>query len=117
MKKLIVSYFLITGLLLTSCGPRVATTINNTYTPIAYDDEVTIIQQGSSRPENAEVLGTVKVGDNGFTARCTYKDVITEAKMEARKAGGNALHITRHHSPDLLSTCHRITAKILKVKE
>jgi hypothetical protein len=37
------------------------------------------------------------------------------AKIEARKVGGNAIKITQHKSPDFLSSCHRISADVLRI--
>ncbi|MBK8882528.1 MAG: hypothetical protein IPN67_09150 [Bacteroidales bacterium] len=69
-------------------------------------------------PIDAEVIGTVKIGDTGFTAtkNCTFQDVLKSAKDEAKKAGGNAIKIIDHIPPGK-STCHRITAKILRLMD
>ena len=67
-------------------------------------------------PEKAEVLGLVRIGDTGFTTNCSYDIVVESAKLEARKAGGNMIKITDHTLPSVLgSSCHQITARILKV--
>jgi hypothetical protein len=42
--------------------------------------------------------------------------VIEKAKTESRKVGGNALKITQHKTPDFWSSCHRITAEVLKIE-
>jgi hypothetical protein len=67
-------------------------------------------------PSNAEKLGTIKVGDSGFSVDCNYATVLDKAKTESRKVGGNVLKITKHKGPDLWSSCHRITADVYKVK-
>jgi hypothetical protein len=36
--------------------------------------------------------------------------------MEARKIGGNAIKISKHKPPNMGSTCHRITAVILRIE-
>ena len=42
--------------------------------------------------------------------------VLNMAKLEARKAGGDAIKIIKHRPPSLFgSSCHRITAKILRI--
>lgn len=68
-------------------------------------------------PDRVEVLGKVSVGEGGFTTRCGLDDVIGEAKLEARKCGGNAVKITSHKTPSLFSSCHRIEADILKISK
>jgi hypothetical protein len=66
-------------------------------------------------PPNAEKLGTVKIEDPGFSTNCNYATVIDMAKIEARKVGGNAIKITQHTRPDFFSSCHRITADVLRI--
>ncbi len=67
-------------------------------------------------PDDAEILGTVKIGDNGLSVNCTYEAAIEYAKIEARSVGGNAIKITEHKTPAAFgSSCHRISANILKI--
>ena len=63
-------------------------------------------------------LGHIKIGDTGFTTKNgNYAAVLNIAKDEARKAGGNVVKITKHKSPDMLSSMHRIEADILRVDD
>ncbi len=114
----LVTTFLIFILLL-SCSPKLSTKLDsaNKYQALSYDKEVLVYGMGEEMPSVIEELGTVKVGDSGFTTKCDYDVVIAKAKEEARKAGGNSLLITEHKTPDLWSSCHRITAKILITAE
>ncbi|GHS85756.1 hypothetical protein FACS1894201_05840 [Bacteroidia bacterium] len=104
------------ALLLTSCAAKVTSSIQKTYAPLDYKQEVIVFGIEEQMPPEAEKLGTIKVGDAGFTTNCNYAVVIDKAKTEARKVGGNALKITKHSLPDAISTCHRITANVLKVE-
>jgi len=68
-------------------------------------------------PKESECIGQVKIGDTGFSTNCSYEIAIESAKLEARKVGGNAIKIIEHKSPTALgSTCHRLTARILKIE-
>ncbi len=118
MKKF--SFFLSMGtvILLCSCTHRVSTTINKTYPPLDYREKVVVLDITREEPENAEMLGEIKLGDTGFSIKCGYDLAIEKAKMEARKSGGNVVKIIDHRPPSAFgSTCHRITAKILRVKD
>lgn len=117
MKK-IHGFILIAGLiLLTSCSPKISTSLSKNYPPLDYQQEVIVIGLDQAEPDNSEVLGQVKIGDTGFSTKCDYDIVIDKAKLEARKAGGNAIKIIEHTPPSAMgSSCHRITAKILKVE-
>jgi len=103
-------------LMLSSCGPKISTTIAKNYSSTDYREEVRVFGLQDPIPTNFEELGIVKIGDTGFSTNCAWEFVIDKAKIEARKVGGNALKITEHTPPSLFgSSCHRITAKILKV--
>lgn len=100
-----------------SCNPRISTNLIKTYPPVDYKQEIIVLGLNEPMPENAEVLGEVKTGDSGFSTNCGYDVVIDKAKLEARKAGGNGIKIVEHKPPTALgSSCHRITAKILKIE-
>ena len=100
-----------------SCNPKISTSISKSYPPLDYRQEVVVIGLEQSEPDSTEVFGQVKIGDTGFSTNCTYDIVIDKAKLEARKAGGNAIKIIKHRPPTALgNSCHRITAMILKVK-
>jgi len=103
-------------LLLAACSPRVNTSISKTYPPLDYKEEVKVFSLVDKYPENAIEIGTVKVGDSGFSVKCGYDLALDNIKLQARKAGGNAVKITEHKPPDFLSSCHRITAKILRIE-
>ncbi len=101
-----------------SCTPKITTSVTKAYSPLDYKEDVRVFGLEEDSPINAEVLGTVKIGDSGFTTDCGWDLVIEKAKLEARKLGGNALKITEHRPPSAMgSTCHRITATLLKVSD
>lgn len=117
MKKLH-GLLIITALIFfSSCSPKISTSVIKNYPPLEYKQEVVVIGLSELEPDIAEVLGQVKIGDAGFSAKCGYDIAIDKAKLEARKAGGNAIKIIEHKPPTAMgSPCHRITAKILKVE-
>jgi hypothetical protein len=104
-------------MILFSCAPKVSTIISKSYSAQNKNEEVRIYGLQDPVPGNSEELGVVRIGDNGFSTNCGWDDVIIIAKNEARKVGGNAIKITEHYPPSAFgSSCDRITAKILKVK-
>ena len=112
-----INVFLIIGsvLFLTSCAAKLTSSMQKTYAPIDYKEEVRVFEIGEKTPPNAEKLGTIKVGDSGFSTICDYATALDRAVIETRKVGGNALKITEHKSPDIWSSCHRITADVLRI--
>jgi len=117
MKKIHVVMLLI-AMVFSSCNPRILTSVSNNYRPLDYEQEIVVLELDEEEPDDAKLLGRVKIGDTGFTTNCSYDVVIDKAKMEARKVGGNAIKIVDHRLPSLMgSTCHRITAKILQIED
>lgn len=104
-------------IIFSACNPKISTKISRSYPPLDYKQEVFVIGLDQPEPDNAEVLGQVKIGDTGFSANCGYDVAVDKAKLEARKVGGNAIKITEHILPSIMgSSCHKITARILKVE-
>jgi hypothetical protein len=111
------NFYLLTLFVLTlcSCNPKVITSIAKTYPRLDSLEEVKVIEIQEEVPANSEFLGEVKIEDTGFSTNCDYETVINAAKLEVSKAGGNALRILSHQSPDLYSSCHRINASIYRI--
>ncbi len=98
-----------------SCSPKIGSIINSKQIPLSENDFVLVLQKDDSFNNDGKEIGTIKSGDNGFSINCTYFEVIDKLKQLARQNGANIIKIIEHRSPDLSSTCERITAKIYKV--
>lgn len=119
MKKLLYGLGISMLLIATNaCSPKISTNLSKSYPTLEYNQDVAVIGLDQAEPAGSETLGQVRIGDAGFTANCGYDLVLDKAKLEARKAGGNAIKIIEHQQPSAFgSSCHRITAKILKVDD
>lgn len=116
--KFIKALFIPIILLFAACSPKVTTKIAKSYPALSYDSEIAVLAVTQQQPDNAELLGELKIGDAGLSTKCTYEDAIAHAKLEARKIGGNMLKLTEHKLPSAIaSSCHRISAKILRVPD
>lgn len=105
------------ALILIGCSPRVTTNLKTSYDPLNEDEPVAVLGIGEPRPDNSVFLGTVSIGDTGFTMNGgSYDEVVSLAKERARQAGGNVLRITKHTAPDWVSSIHRIQAEILRAE-
>jgi hypothetical protein len=104
-------------LALVACSPAVSTNITKTYPALDYKEEVTVVGILQEVPAAAVLVGSVKIGDSGFSTDCGWDVVLNQAKTEARKAGGNVLKITSHTPPAAFgSSCDQITAKIYRIE-
>ncbi len=117
MNKLLLTLGFAVLFILSACGPRISTQLYKKHSELNYKEEVTVIKSSQPLPQDAQVIGTVNVGDSGFSVKCNYELVLDKAKLEARKIGGNVLRITRYTPPDLMSSCHRIKADIIRVED
>ena len=101
--------------LLSSCSPRITTSLFKKEKPLSKNSIVIVYDKNDTLPVTTVKLGTTKVNDNVSTAEFDYNSVIDIAKLEARKAGGNAIRIIKHQMPNLLNTGHEVYADILKI--
>ena len=107
-----------TSMMLASCSTTKKVSILEYSTPLPENTIVDVIGIGQKVPEGARLLGHVKIGDSGFSVNCTYDKVIASAQTQARSIGGNLLQITKHKTPNILtSTCHRIEGDVYFIKK
>ncbi len=112
MKKLLLAYCLV---LICSCSPRITTSLIKKEKSLAQKGMVTLYDKNDTLPTTTVKLGTIRVNDNASTAAFDYNSVLEIAKLEAGKAGGNAIRIIKHQLPGLLNSGHEVYADILKV--
>ncbi len=108
----IISILTIAILTLASCGPKVSVSVMESRSTTAYDQEVQVLTIDDKIPDGYAHLGTVHVGESGFTMKCNYDYVMQLINEETRKMGGTLIRITEHKRPDLWSSCHRITVDV-----
>ena len=105
-------------LIAASCSPKVTTSITSQYEALTPEQDVAVIDVGGVAPDYAVYLGTISIGDTGFTTRKgSFTEIVDIAKSKARESGGNLLVLTEHRTPDLLSSIHRIKAEVYRVAD
>lgn len=104
-------------LLLAGCASTVRTTYSTKYSPTPISEPIIVYGLNDAVPANAQNIGTIKIGDSGFSVACGWNQVIEKAKNECRKIGGNGIKLISVYEPDFSSTCYRITAYVLKSPE
>ncbi|NCA80374.1 MAG: hypothetical protein EOM76_09375 [Sphingobacteriia bacterium] len=108
-KKIILSIIVVLSVV--ACGTQKKTNVISYRTP--YNGKVTVIGVGGEDFRGSEFLGSISVGESGFTKtkNCTYQAVINDAILLARGMGGNVICITEHKEPGW-STCHQIKCDV-----
>jgi len=114
MKKTII---ILSAIVAVSCGTSKKVSVINYSTPLATTEQVNIYGASQQLPNGLKFIGSLSIGDAGFTTNCSYSDVVTDAQNQARAMGGNCLVITKHTEPNIWSTCHRIKADVYLIKK
>ncbi|NVO32938.1 hypothetical protein, partial [Hymenobacter lapidiphilus] len=123
MKRLLLYSLL--GLAATACAPRAIiqpATLGMAgpvmpVTPTAPTAEFLVITEDQVFEGPAEELGDIVIRDSGFTLSCDYETVVALASDKARALGANALRIYEHRLPSMMSTCHQIRARALRLTD
>lgn len=115
MKKLL---FLFVPVLFTACSPRVTSSILRQQPAAPEDQTVEVFNSKEQITSDYEILGTISVDDTGFTTHCDSLLMISLAKQEVRKIGGNGFLITEHKRPSFwTSSCHRFKGVALNMSD
>lgn len=81
----------------------------------AADDAIFVYREGMKIPRPFEVMGTVHVGDTGFTTvGGSLDDVMKKVIENARQKGADAVQVTSIKAPDFWSTIYRVDANLLR---
>jgi hypothetical protein len=101
-------------MILCSCTNKISTSTSisdDYYSPLESRKEVIVYGLQDPIPSNSKEIGVVKIRDTEFSTNDSWNAVIDQAKLEARKTGGNAIKISV-----IDVSGRRMVAKILKVK-
>ena len=106
MKKILVSF---SAFLLLSCAASVKSNFTSQLKPLTIEDKVAFLDIQNSVPENSKLLGTAKYGDSGFSTDCNFNTNLISARKLARENGANIVKVIKKSTPDIISSCYRIT--------
>ena len=97
------------------CGPSVKTEIDGlTGSPKGVIAPIDIYEDERSIPKGTTVVGTIRIGDTGFSTDCGFRTAVAAMKEEARRIGADGVYLARVQEPDWWSTCYRITGRLLR---
>lgn len=102
--------------LVCSCAQRIKMQVSNPgYQTDSVTTPVRVLSLNDTVPAEAVLIGTLKIGDNGFSKSGNLDTTLRLAREQAAKAGGNLVKITWHKAPSFASSCHRIKADIYRM--
>lgn len=115
MKKLLFLLLLAAG-----CTPKLIVHSNQHaehYAPIKSSDSFVILESDTLQIPGQVVIAMIEFKDKGLTVDCDYETIKRLVATEARKRGGNCMIITEHRLPDIVSSCHRLKCKVLRIPD
>ncbi|WP_313805631.1 hypothetical protein [Flavobacterium sp.] len=104
---------LFTGVLFTSCGTSLKTNLTNNFQREKLNnEEVFIVYNESKLPKESKKIGDIKIGDSGFSTKCSKEEVLNDAKNAAKANNSNIILIDELKEPSFGSSCYRLKARI-----
>lgn len=107
MKKGIV---ILLSIIAIGCSSAIQSNFTTQNKPLTIEEKVAFLDLQNAIPENAKKLGSAKFGDSGFSTNCDFNAILISARKLARTNGANIVKVTKKTTPDLWSSCYRITA-------
>ena len=108
MKKLLI---VILPSLLISCGANIKSNFTEKLKPLTIENKVAFLDLENKLPENVKKIGEAKYGDRGFSTNCGFDTNLINARKLARENGANIVKVVKKVTPDLWSSCCRITVE------
>jgi hypothetical protein len=102
-------------LALSACAPKVAPVATPVFPPLKETEEVYVISRYDTIPSTAVYIKNIRVKDKDDNDNKGWDIAVANAKSEARKLGGNVVHITEVISYNQVTDpSFSIKAKILR---
>ena len=114
--SIMVVILVITMVAVQGCAPREKVNVTSTRDALPENCPVTLYGVNEQKPAKYETLATIKFGEKGLSISCNRKEIEAEMRVQACKAGANAIIVIKEKEPDLWSTCYRATAELVHVE-
>ncbi|MBD3314188.1 MAG: hypothetical protein GF344_00235 [Chitinivibrionales bacterium] len=101
------------------CGPSLKRMdyLEDQHVPRAGECKVVFKRDVEIRSEKGKIIGTLKVGDTGFSSRCHEDDILEILRKEACDIGADVVVLRKIRQPDFLSSCYRVTADFVRLSD
>ena len=79
--------------------------------------EIDTYEQGEAIEADYTLIGTLWLGESGFSESCGYEDALYLARKKARELGADAIQVDEVKRPDFMSTCYRVGVNIIEYND
>lgn len=108
MRKL---FLAVSALLLVSCGASIHSSFTEQLKPLTIENKVAFLDLENQLPENVKKIGVASFGDSGLSTDCDFNTNLISARKLARANGANIVKVVKKSTPDLWSSCYRISVE------
>ncbi|WP_397446240.1 hypothetical protein [Polaribacter sp. R77954] len=100
------------SIILTSCGTSLKINLTNNYQrENLSNNEVFIFYNENKLPKESKEIGDLKIGDSGFSTKCSKEEVLNNAKNAAKINNANIVLIDEMKEPNFGSSCYRLKGR------
>jgi hypothetical protein len=97
----------------TNCAHKI-TRIGYNLNPVPTSDTCQIqVVKFENQSTTTKKIGTIYLGESGFSTRCNQATALAILKLEACNIGADIVNIIEEKKPDILSSCYRCKAELL----
>ena len=98
-----------------ACGPQIVVRMRDGERLAARSApcDAKIYREADDVPAGFREIGSVELGDTGFSVDCSPARMLGELRRQTCLAGADAARVTKVTQADMESTCMRITATLL----
>lgn len=104
-------FFIAITSLLISCSANIKSSFTEQLQPLTIENKVAFLDLENKVPDGAKKIGNAKFGDSGFSIDCDFNTNLISARKLARTNGANIVKVIKKSTPDLWSSCYRITVE------
>lgn len=108
MKRLLMA---ILTFLLIGCSASIKSSFTTQNKPLTIEDKVAFLDIQNKVPDNAQKIGEANYEDSGFSTNCDFNTNLISARKLARSNGANIVKVIKKSTPDIWSSCYRITVE------
>ena len=108
---------LVPTIILISCSHTVTFKQISTVSSRNSSGKIDVYEKGEKVEHEYKTIGSLWLGESGFSESCGYEDALFLSREKARELGADAVKVYKINKPDFTSTCYRVGVYIIEYRE